>query len=334
MKKTKKKIYAATIGLGFGLSHAKVFKENRFTKLVCINDFDKKKKKLAELLNTNFVKNTKEIFENKKINLVSIASFDNYHFDHLSQAIKNKKNVFIEKPLCQKNNQFSELKKLMKNKKILLSSNFVLRYHPKFKKVKELIEKNTIGTIYSIEGEYNYGRLEKLTKGWRGKIPFYSVVQGGGIHIIDLMRWITNSLPIKAVSVGNDLSTKGSSFKFNDNNIALLTFRNGVIGKVTSNFSCVMPHNHYLKIYGKKGTIEVNLDKIILYKSRSNKSKSTLIKYKKNKDYKKELLNSFINCIKNNKKNYNPNLQDVFSSIATCFAIDKSIKSKKWEKII
>ena len=34
------------------------------------------------------------------------------------------------------------------------------------------------------------------------------------------------------------------------------------------------------------------------------------------------------------KKNYNPNLQDVFSSIATCFAIDKSIKSKKWEKII
>ena len=92
-------------------------------------------------------------------------------------------------------------------------------------------------------------------------------------------------------------------------------------------------NNHYLKIYGKKGTIEVNLDKIILYKSRSNKSKSTLIKYKKNKDYKKELLNSFINCIKNNKKNYNPNLQDVFSSIATCFAIDKSIKSKKWEKI-
>ena len=95
-----------------------------------------------------------------------------------------------------------------------------------------------------------------------------------------------------------------------------------------------MPHNHYLKIYGNKGTIEVSLEKIILYKSRSKKSKRILIKYKKNKNYKTELLNSFIYCIKNNKKNYNPNLNDIFSSIETCFAIDKSIKSKKWEKII
>ena len=334
MKKIKKKIHAATIGLGFGFLHAKVFKKNKFTKLVCVNDFNVKKRKLALFLKTKFVKNANEIFKNKKINLVSIASFDNYHFDHLYKAIKNEKNIFIEKPLCQNKNQFSKLKKLIKNKKILLSSNFVLRYHPKFKKVKELIKKNIIGKIYSIEGEYNYGRLEKLTKGWRGKIPFYSIVQGGGIHIIDLMRWMTNSSPIKAISVGNNLITKSSSFKFNDNNIALLKFKNGIIGKVTSNFSCVMPHNHYLKIHGNKGTIEVSLEKIILYKSRSKKSKPILIKYKKNKNYKTELLNSFIYCIKNNKKNYNPNLNDIFSSIETCFAIDKSIKSNKWEKII
>ena len=56
--------------------------------------------------------------------------------------------------------------------------------------------------------------------------------------------------------------------------------------------------------------------------------------FKKNRNYKTELLNSFIYCIKNNKKNYNPNLNDIVSSMATCFAIDKSIKSKKWEKII
>ena len=101
MKKIKKKIHAATIGLGFGLLHAKVFKKNRFTKLLCVNDFNDNKKKLALFLKTKFVKNVNEIFKNKKINLVSIASFDNYHFDHLYKAIKNGKNIFIEKPLCQ-----------------------------------------------------------------------------------------------------------------------------------------------------------------------------------------------------------------------------------------
>lgn len=328
-----KKIYAATIGLGFGLSHAKVFKKNKYTELVCVNDLNKRKKKLAKSLKTNFTQKTNSIFDNKKINLVSIASYDNYHFQHLLKAIINKKNIFIEKPICQNSKQLNLLKKLLKNTRLKLSSNFVLRYHPKFKKVKELINQNKIGKIYSIEGEYNYGRLEKLVKGWRGEIPYYSIVQGGGIHIIDLMQWLTNSFPQKVISVGNNLMSKQSKFRFNDNNIALLTFKNGVIGKVTSNFSCTMPHNHYLKIYGKRGTIEVSFDNVFLYKSRLKKSKPLLVNYKKDKNYKDKLLNSFIGSILTNKKNYNPSLQDIYSSLSTCFAIDKSIKTKQWEKI-
>ena len=112
------------------------------------------------------------------------------------------------------------------------------------------------------------------------------------------MRWITNSSPIKAISVGNNLITKRSSFKFNDNNIALLKFKNGIIGKVTSNFSCMMPHNHYLKVYGEKGTIEIRLNKIFLFKSRDKKNKPIIIKYQKNNGYKKDLLNFFLKNLK------------------------------------
>ncbi len=328
-----KKIFAATIGLGFGKIHAQVFNKSKLTKLICVSDKNIKKKMIAKSLKTVFVENTNHIFNNKKINLVSIASYDNYHFQHLYKAIKSNKNIFVEKPICQNIKQFSLIKKLLKKAKVQLSSNFVLRYHPKFKKVKELIEKNTIGKIYSIEGEYNYGRLEKLIRGWRGKIPFYSIVQGGGIHVIDLMKWMTKSSPVKAISVGNNIISRHSSFKFNDNIIALLKFKNGVVGKVTSNFSCAMPHNHYLKIYGKKGTIEVSFDKIILFKSRSKKITPSIVKYKIKKDYKEELLNSFIKNVSKNKKNYNPSLQDIYSSLSTCFAIDRSIKSKRWEKI-
>ncbi len=333
MPKTIKTINAATIGAGFGALHAKVFKEHKNTKLLYINDFNKKKKLIAKKLKTTFVNNADFIFKDKTINLVSIASYDNYHFVHLLKSIKNNKNIFIEKPLCQNIAQLNKIKKLLKSTKIQLSSNFVLRYHPMFKKVKDLIKNKKIGKIYSIEGEYNYGRLEKLVKGWRGKIPFYSVVQGGGVHIIDIMHWITNSVSTEAISIGNNLVTKETDYKFNDNNIALLKFKNGVIGKVSSNFSCTMPHNHYLKIYGRKGTIEVNFDKITLYKSRSKKSKPILVKYKKNKNYKEDLLNTFIKCMVNDKKSSNPSLQDIYSSISTCFAIDRSIKSKKWERI-
>ena len=43
--------------------------------------------------------------------------------------------------------------------------------------------------------------------------------------------------------------------------------------------------------------------------------------------------NSFIKSIKNNKKSFEPSLKEIYSSLATCFAIDKSKKTKKWELI-
>lgn len=328
-----KTIKAATIGLGFGLTHAKILKKNKHVKLISISDLDKRKKKYEKILKTNFVQNLNKIYKNESINLISIASYDNFHYEHIIQALKNNKNVFVEKPMCQTIKQFINIKKLLKKSKFNLSSNFVLRYHPKFKKVKELINEKTIGKIYSIEGEYNYGRVEKLIKGWRGKIPFYSVVQGGGIHLIDLMIWITKSTPKEAISVGNKIITSKSSFKFNDNNVAILKFKNNIIGKVTSNFSCVLPHHHTLKVFGSKGTIEVNKNGILLYKSRNENLKPISINYKNDKNYKEKLLNSFILSLIRNKKNKNPSVEDIFSSMLTCFAIDKSLKSKKWEKI-
>ncbi len=35
-------------------------------------------------------------------------------------------------------------------------------------------------------GFYGWGRKEKMS-GWRGQIPDYSIVAGGGIHLVDLM---------------------------------------------------------------------------------------------------------------------------------------------------
>tara|TARA_A100001015_G_scaffold248237_1_gene285514 strand:+ start:569 stop:1579 length:1011 start_codon:yes stop_codon:yes gene_type:complete len=332
-QKKNKKINAATIGLGFGLTHALTFKKNKLVNLVNITDTNKKKKIYEKKLKTKFVKNENLIFSNKKINLVSIASYDNYHYKQIIKAIKFKKNIFVEKPICQNLNQLKQIKRLLDINRLKLSSNFVLRYHPKFKKVMEIITKKTIGKIYSIEGEYNYGRLKKITKGWRGKIPFYSVVQGGGIHIIDLMNWFTNSFPVKAISAANKMITKNSKFRFNDNNIAILKFDNGVIGKVTSNFSCVIPHHHFFKIFGSKGSLTIGSDYIYLYKDTKKNSKPKKIKYKFDKNYKEKLLDNYINQLKKNHKIINPSLKEIFYSMATCFAVDRSLKTNKWEEV-
>lgn len=149
------------------------------------------------------------------------------------------------------------------------------------------------------------------------------------------MIWLNKSNPKKVVSIANKLMTKNSQFKYFDNNIALIHFDNGVIGKISSNFSCVAPHHHYLKIFGSKGTIEVNLDTIVIYNSRNHKVKPKIIKYKKiNNNYKNGVLNNFIDSIIKNKSVNNPTLQEILVSISTCLSIDKSYKTKKWEKVV
>ena len=42
----------------------------------------------------------------KSIDLVSIASYDNYHFQHAIKCIAKNKHIFIEKPFCQNFNQY------------------------------------------------------------------------------------------------------------------------------------------------------------------------------------------------------------------------------------
>ena len=62
----------------------------------------------------------------------------------------------------------------------------MLRNSPQFILLKKYIKENKLGKIYHLSGEYNFGRINKIIKGWRGKIPFYSVSHGGEFILLIL----------------------------------------------------------------------------------------------------------------------------------------------------
>ena len=331
-----KLIKASVVGLGFGETHLKYLSKIKFCKIINIFDFDKKNANYFEKkYKTKFAKNFKETINNKKINFISIASYDNYHFSMIVSAIKNKINIFVEKPLCQTFNQLLKLKKMLNSKKYSsykMGTNMVLRGHPKFQKIYKIINSGKLGKIYHIEGEYNYGRFYKLTHGWRGQIPLYSVTLGGGIHIIDLFYWIVKSKFEKVTALGNRLNSKKTNFRYNDTVTALVKFKNGVTGKITSNFSIKSPHHHVLNIHGNKGSIFVSKEHCYIYNSNKKKSKKKIIKYKNGPNYKEFILKNFISNIIGKKKLLITK-ETIFHVMCTSLSIEKSLKSKKWEKI-
>jgi len=230
--------------------------------------------------------------------------------------------------------EFKKIKNLLKkNKTIKFSSNFVLRNSPQFVFLKKELNNKKFGKIYHLSAEYNFGRLKKITNGWRGKIPYYSVSHGGGIHLIDLVIFLLNKLPKSCVSFGNKISTKNSNFKFNDSVTSILKFENDISMNLTSNFGCVLPHHHTLKIYGTKLTFVQEFNNCKIFDSRNKKSKPRIINFKYKKKDKSKILNSFINSLLYKRKSI-VSQKDVLHSMLTSLYIEKSIKTKKWEAII
>ena len=320
------------IGLGVGEQHIIGFLKSNNVKSVSI--FDKDKKKINEIQKKYPLKkiytNDTEMINDKEIDVISIASYDNCHFKQVMMSLERNKHVFCEKPICQNYQELEKISKLLKKKKkIIMTTNTVLRCSPRFIELKKKFENNSFGKVYFMEFDYNYGRLNKIIDGWRGKIKNYSVVLGGGVHMIDLLLWLKNSYPQKIKSFQNNLCIKKFNNTIQDFVISLLQFDDGSIAKVSSNFGCIYPHFHRVMVYGEKKPFEQSFKKHI-YLSLNNDN-SILEEQAKGKYpgiYKYDLIDNFISAILNNTPIIISQKQ-MLNVMQLCLDINKSLKSIK-----
>lgn len=257
------------IGLGVGEKHLETFISHKDIDQITVCDFDENK--LNEILlkypKVLSCEDSSEILNDPTIDIVSICSYDNFHADQIVLALKNKKHVFVEKPLCLSQEELLKIKSAFSNSKELkLSSNFILRKEPRFIELKKKILKGDLGDIYYAEGTYDYGRLPKIENGWRGQLENYSVMHGGGIHLLDLLMWVCESKLKQSFGLSSKNQSFGIPFAGPEFCTSLLEMHNGAIMKLTANFGSNTPHFHQIKIYGTKGTFvhDCNIAKYFL----------------------------------------------------------------------
>src|SRR5260370_31647505 len=184
---------AAVIGLGVGEQHIAGYRAHPGVEVVAVCDTDPAKLELAaerypELRPTA---TAEDLLTDPEIDVISVASYDDAHFEQVRGALSHGKHVFVEKPLVLHAAEAGELAELLRaHPELRLSTNLPLRLSPRFVRVRELIAAGELGELFHLEGDYDYGRRHKLTEGWRGRIPYYSAMLGGGIHIVDLLTWM------------------------------------------------------------------------------------------------------------------------------------------------
>ena len=164
----------------------------------------------------------KDIIGNANINTIFIATRHNTHAEYVIKALEAGKNVFVEKPLCLKEEELGRIKEAYNATGKTLMVGYNRRFSPLIRKVKEAFGDGPMSMVYRVNA---------------GSIPADSWIQdpeiGGGrilgevCHFIDLITYLCNSLPCRVFA-----SAMKDSRNLDDVLSIIITYQDGTIGTI------------------------------------------------------------------------------------------------------
>lgn len=273
----------------------------------------------------------RKITENPNIDVVSICSYDDRHAEQLLSAFGNGKNVMVEKPVVLHRREAESVYRAMVDSKRKITSNLILRRSPRFRELRRMIQAGEFGDIFYVEGDYLHQILWKITEGWRGRMDFYCTFYGGGIHLVDLMRWLIGEEFTEVTAMSNGVLTQATSYKYPDFFAALMRFKSGAIAKCATSLGAQRTQFHSLNVYGSKRTFVNDMPNAKLYDGDQPGNESPVTAAYPGME-KGDLLPDFIDAIRNDRA---PTVdeKDIFRVMDVCFAVHDAAQSGRTVKI-
>ncbi len=261
----------------------------------------------------------KDIFENKEINTIFIATQHNTHAEYVLKALEAGKNVWVEKPLCLRESELEQIRQTydsFSDSKPILIVGFNRRFSPLSEKLKKHLTSDPSAMIYRINA---------------GHIPSDSWIQdreiGGGriigevCHFVDYLTYISESSPDSVFAV--DLS---DSENLEDTLTLTMKFKNGSVGTISyfSNGAKSL-FKEYIEIY-QSGMISLLKDfKQLEIHGNGKVYRKKMLNQDKGQ---KNMIRSFIRAVQNGTPS--PiEFEDIYAVMLTTFKIIESIKERK-----
>lgn len=329
------KLGVAVIGLGVGQEHVRAYLETGRCRILwlCDHDAAKARSLAAELGDGAREGGLAKILDDDRVCIVSIASFDQDHAEQALAALRAGKHVFVEKPLGRTEDEIRRIHQVwnLSGGRLKLASNLVLRAAPLYRWLKGAIVAGELGRIYAFDGDYLYGRLARITGGWRKDVLGYSVMLGGGIHLADLMRWLTGERPQEVWAAGNRICSEGTPFLYDDFVTATLRFPSGLLGRLTANFGCVHRHQHVVRVFGTAGTFVYDDAGARIHRTRDS-SGSAALELAPLPSSKGALIPDFVLAVEKDW-DLTRDVQETFDALSICIACDRALHTGAVEEV-
>jgi predicted dehydrogenase len=255
---------------------------------------------------------SEDLITDENCNTIFVATRHDSHAQYVIDAIKNKKHVFVEKPLCLIEDELNEIRELQKDTNTFVMVGFNRRFAPHIQKVKTMLHQNQ---PVAINYRINSGTI--TPDHW----VHHKNIGGGRIigevcHFIDLVSFISGS-KITSISANDMLNANN----LRDTLIINLKMENGSIATISyfSNGSKELA-KEYLEIFTNGQSIVINDFKTMTIYGKSTK---TINLSNQDKGHKEEV-SVFLDAIKKGKL-CPISFDETYNTMLATFKVEESI---------
>ena len=279
-------------------------KKNKNIKPVAILSFGNKVNNDQYFKNSKIYKNKIKFFLNKSYDTVYISSITANHFKDCMLALKYKKNVICEKPICHNSNQLKKILNLAKKNKLKVDEMYQYCFHPLFSKIEKILKYKILGKIINIDSAFNAPLIDKKNFRFKKNLGG-SALFDVGVYPLSTLIFLLKNTKYKILN----------SKIFYKKNIKVDTLGEANIksNKTTYryNWGYRSLYQNYIKITGSKATLSA---KFIFSKKISQTGNISITfknKFKKIKVKKSNQINNAFNFYLNRIKSKNYNKKNI-----------------------
>ncbi|MBS4208889.1 Gfo/Idh/MocA family oxidoreductase [Bacillus sp. FJAT-50079] len=258
------KIRCAMIGLGrLGSIHAgNLVNHIKDAELLYVVDpFEGRAEQVARELGVQrWANDPNTAFKDPDVDAVIIATPTPTHAEMVKLAAKNKKHIFIEKPITQTLEETTDVIHLINENNVLCQVGFMRRYHPTFVEAKKRIEAGEIGKPIYFKG---FTRDNPPGK-YPISPPIAFLKNSGGIfldlaiHDYDIARYLIGSEVTSVLATGKIIMNSFmEEYDDVDQAITYLEFSNGATGDIESSRNSPYGFDIGCEVIGTEGAIQI-----------------------------------------------------------------------------
>ena len=206
-------------GGGWGKNHVRNFAEIQSCRLKTICDLNEKvlAAHKAAYKTVEVTKDAAQVFRDREIDAVVIATDAPSHHKLAGQALDAGKHVFVEKPMTLSPADAEDLVRRAEAGKRILMVGHLLEYHPCVLQLKDMVDKGQLGALrYMYCQRLNLGVVRKDENAWWSLAP----------HDVSIILFILEAEPMTVTAQGQAYLQKGvddvvfAQLKFADGRMA------------------------------------------------------------------------------------------------------------------